>query len=289
MNAQNLPALVEKMEPEFRKALGGAVPSDRFTRIALTTLKTAPEVAQCDRNSVFKAIMQAAQDGLVIDGKEAALVKHNTKNGPVATYIPMVAGLVKKMRQHPEFANLSHGIIYSAEVESGRFEYVKGDTEELRHNPMMFGDKGDPLGAYAVLTTKDGQRFRAVLTKDQIEKRKNAGRAGDRGPWASWTEEMWIKSALRALYKIAPNSGDVAGVLDQVFDRDEGEPVVDVEPEADVATKPKPRNRAKAAVMEAQAEEDATPGPQPEAEDAEVVPDSEASEGDRYEEEELPV
>ncbi len=256
---KSLPALIDAMEPEFKRALGASVPSERFTRIARSAVAGNPELAQLDRSSLFKSIMQAAQDGLVLDGKEAAIIPFKGK----AQYLPMVAGLTKKMRQASSFANLSHGIIYENEVKSGAFEYVKGDEESLIHKPDLFGDRGNPIGAYAIVTTKDGQKFRAVLTKADIEKRKNAGRAGGNGPWGSWTEEMWIKTAIKAVYKIAPNSGDEAGVLDQVFGRDE-ETVID-EPAAPAA--PAEKTRAAAAVKAS------APPPEPEIEDAEIVPD----------------
>lgn len=263
---KGLPALVEAMQPEFAKALGNAVPSDRFTRIAITAIKSNPDLATLDRNSLFKSIMQAAQDGLVIDGKEAAIIPFKGK----AQYLPMVAGLVRKMRQHTDFANLSHGIIYKGEVESGSFEYVKGDSEYLRHTPMLWGDRGEPVGAYAIVTTKDGQKFRAVLTKEDIEKRRNAGRAGGNGPWASWTEEMWTKTAIKAVYKIAPNSGDQSGVLDQVFGRDEEEVVEHDEPAKAVEAPAQRQTRAAAAVKAQRAPD---PEPEPEIEDAEIIPE----------------
>lgn len=267
-NQTNLPALIDKMQPEFAKALGPMVPADRFTRIAKSAISGNPDLGNLDRQSLFKSIMQAAQDGLVIDGKEAAIIPFKGK----AQYIPMVAGLVKKIRQHSDFANLSHGIIYSGEVESGAFEYVKGDDERLTHKPMLFGNRGDAIGAYAIVTTKDGQKFRAVLTKSEIEKRKNVGRAGGNGPWSSWSEEMWIKTAIKAVYKIAPNSGDEAGVLSDVFARDEGD-VIEAEPTA--APEGKPVNRAAAAVKAA-----VEPDAQPHIEDAQIVPDYEGADDD---------
>lgn len=263
----NLPALVEKMEPEFAKALGNTVPSARFTRIAVTAIKSNPELSQLERASLFKAIMQSAQDGLVLDGKEAAVIPFKGK----AQYIPMVAGLVKKMRQHTDFANLSHGIIYKGEVESGAFEYVKGDEETLTHRPMLWGDRGEPVGAYAIVTSKEGQKFRAVLTKADIEKRKNAGRAGGNGPWGSWTEEMWIKTAIKAVYKIAPNSGDQSGVLDQVFAHDEGD-AVDHEPAPTAPVDDAPRQTRAATAVKAAAPPP-PPEPEPEIEYAEILPD----------------
>lgn len=266
----SLPALIEKMEPELKKALGNAVPSERFTRIAVTAVKSNPELATLERNSLFKAIMQAAQDGLVIDGKEAAIIPFKGK----AQYLPMVAGLVRKIRQHTDFANLSHGIIYQGELDAGLFEYVKGDEERLVHKPMLFGDRGAAIGAYAIATMKDGTKFRAVLTREEIDKRRNAGRAGGNGPWATWWEEMAIKTAIKALYKIAPNSGDQAGVLDQVFGRDEEEPVVDHDEPAPAPAQPAQRQTRAAAAVKAQA------APEPEIEDAEIIPHHDADYGE---------
>lgn len=259
----SLPALIEKSESGYAKALGGMVPSERFTRIAISAVKGDPNIANLDQTSVLKAIMQAAQDGLVIDGKQAAIVPFKGK----ATYIPMVQGLLMKIRQHSEFASISTAIIYENEVKTGAFEYVKGDVEYLNHKPIVFGERGPAVGAYAVVTMKDGAKFRMVMTREQIEKRLKKG--ADSAAKKEWQEEFWLKTVIRAVYKIAPNSGDEAGVLDKVLNREEEDddaPVVEhvaVEEEA-------PKTRAAAAVRQAVRTE-ASPPPRETIEDAEYV------------------
>lgn len=229
----NLPALIEKMEPEFKKALGSTVPSERFVRIAKTAVNSNPELANAERTSLLSAITQAAQDGLVIDGKEAAIVMFKGK----AQYMPMVQGLIKRMRKHSDFGSISHGIVYQKEIDEGRFEYVKGDNEFLRHEPFALGEnKGDPVGAYAVLTTKDGEKFRAVMDIEAINKRLSKG--NNSPAKREWREEFIIKTVLKQLYKIAPNSGDETGVLDGVFGKEEEPdtlaPTVNVTPDGEV-------------------------------------------------------
>jgi recombination protein RecT len=262
--SKSLPAVIEAMESEFAKALGSTIPSSRFVRVAKSAINGNPDIANAERTSLLASIMAAAQDGLVIDGKEAAIVLFKGK----AQYIPMVAGLVKKMRQHSDFGSLSHGIVYQREIDEGRFQYVKGDDEFLKHDPILFDkDKGDAVGAYAVLTTKSGDKFRAVLDRDAIEKRLAKG--NNSSAKREWRDEFWIKTVLRHLYKIAPNSGDEGGVLDKVFADDEPEPMpvetphdadgVVIDKPAKVADKPK-TTRAAAAVMA-------------QVEDAEVIPD----------------
>lgn len=267
MTQSNLPALIDKMEPEFSKALAGAIPSARFTRIARTAVMSSPDIMAADRASLFGAITKAAQDQLVLDGREAAIVMYKDK----AQYMPMVAGLVKKMRQHPEFDGLSTGIIYDNEFKSGAFKYIKGDHEELHHEPIIFGDRGEKIGAYAVLTTKSGQKFRAVMSKEEILKRKasSRGASSPHGPWVKWEDEMWIKTVLKRLYAIAPNSGDVMGVLDGVFDDDLHQDVVESAPS--VPQEPEKKQTRAAAAVKAQSSQQ-----EPEYDDipdAEIVPD----------------
>lgn len=258
-----LPAIVEKMAPEIQKSLGAQLPAERFIRALKTTLSSNPNIENLDRHSVLKAVMRAAEDGLPIDGVHAAIVP----KGKQAVYIPMVAGVIKKMRQHTGFAELSHGIIYLNEVEQGRFIYTKGDSEHLEHNPIMFDDRGEPIGAYAVMTTKDGEKFRAVLTKEQIEKRLAVG--ANSGAKREWKEEFWIKTVIHALAKIAPNSSDEMGYMDGVFQSDT--PAHETPHDADGVVTPDPvddtpepkQTKAAAAVM----------GQVDDIEDAEIMPD----------------
>jgi len=274
MTSNNLPAILDKMKGEFSKALGDTVPADRFIRCVKSTLNANPDLQSLERTSLLASIMRAAQDGLVIDNKEAAIVPFKGK----ATYIPMVAGLIKKIRQHSKFDNISYGIIYQNELDQGRFKYVKGDDESLTHDPIIFGERGEPVGAYAIVTS-GGIKFRAVLRKEQIEKRLAKGQAS--AAKAEWRDEFWLKTAIKAVYKIAPNSGDESGYLDGVFKADDTEPddTLPEAPQAPVDVTPaqepaKPRTRAAAAVMAA-------------VEDAEVIP-AEYTPPD-YESEDLPM
>lgn len=212
---------VNNMESEFARALPKHIPSERFTRIAVSAVNSNPELLSpdIDRRSLYAAVMKAAQDGLVIDGREAALVTFKGKNGTTAQYLPMVAGVMKKMRNSGEISNISTGLVYRNEYDHGRFKYVKGDTESLTHDPILFEEKGALIGVYAVVTLKDGNKVRAFMDKQQIEKVKAVSRSGSspHGPWVKWYEEMAEKSVLRKVSKLCPMSSD----LDRVFQNDD--------------------------------------------------------------------
>src|SRR3990167_4436107 len=70
-----------KLEPQFKAALPPQIPAERFLRVLLTGVQQSPEIIQADRQSLFAAAMRAAQDGLLPDGREAALVVFNKNVG----------------------------------------------------------------------------------------------------------------------------------------------------------------------------------------------------------------
>ncbi len=222
---------VNNMAPEFARALPKHIPSDRFTRIAVSAINSNPDLLspEIDRRSLYSAVMKAAQDGLVIDGRESALVTFKGKNGVIAQYMPMVAGVLKKMRNSGEISNISTGIVFRNEYDQGRFEYVKGDEESLTHKPILFEEKGPMIGVYAIVTLKDGSKVREFMDMAQINKVKAVSRSANSefGPWKKWFEEMAIKSVLRKVSKLCPMSSD----LDAVFKNDDETNDLDAAPE----------------------------------------------------------
>src|SRR4051812_38118254 len=70
---------LEKMRGEFTKQLPKGMPTERFVRTILTAVQINPDLMVADRKSLILACMKAAQDGLMPDGREGALVVYNTK------------------------------------------------------------------------------------------------------------------------------------------------------------------------------------------------------------------
>ncbi|MBL4837009.1 MAG: recombinase RecT [Kordiimonadaceae bacterium] len=214
---------IAKMTGEFTKALPAHIPSEKFARTAITAIKNAPDLAQAfqqNPTSVFSSLMKAAQDGLVPDGREAALVVFNSKNRQTgewlktAQYMPMVAGIMKKVRNSGEIAALNEPqIVYKGD----EFILKLGDNPTLTHNPNLFGTRGDPIGAYAVAKLTDGTVQRSFMSVEDINKRRAVSKASGKGPWVDWWDEMAKKTVLKQLCKYLPQSTD----LDAAFEKDE--------------------------------------------------------------------
>ena len=198
-----------RMQSEFQAALPPQIPVEKFIRTTLTAVQMNPELLGADRRSLLGACMKAAQDGLLLDGREAAPVIFRTKEGPKVQYMPMVGGILKKIRNSGELASISAQVAYDKD----HFEYELGDNENIVHKPFLGEDRGKPIAVYAVAKTKDGAIYREVMSVADVDKVRQASRAKDAGPWVQWWDEMAKKTVIRRMAKRLPSSADVDQVL----------------------------------------------------------------------------
>jgi recombination protein RecT len=204
---QNLTA----MAPEFKAALPAHVSVEKFSRVAMTAIQNTPALANADRRSLFGAFVRLAQDGLLPDGREAAVVMFGNK----AQAMPMIAGILKKVRQSGEIASVDCHVVHA----NDSFQYRPGLDEQPVFEPDWFGDRGEPIGAYAIARTKDGEIIPPeIMNREQIEQVRKVSRAANNGPWVAWWSEMARKTVLRRLSKRLPMSTDLE---EEVFSRDD--------------------------------------------------------------------
>lgn len=221
--AQQLVANIrsEDFKQQVGLALPEGMPASRFVRAAVTALLENPEITEAEPNSLYQAVLRSAQDGLLPDGREAALVLYKKKGEQRkrAQYLPMIGGYRKVAAEH--------GWALRTEVvrEGDTFDYELGLEPRLTHRRAPLGDKpGDLVGAYAVgkhLAT--GATELEVMTGAEIAKVRATSRAKDAGPWVDWPERMWEKTVGRRLFKKLP-LGDRERVH-RMLDADELSPV----------------------------------------------------------------
>lgn len=216
---------LEEYKPQFTAALPSHITVEKFQRVLVTAVNRNPDLAKADRRSLFLAAVQAAQDGLLPDGREAALVKY----GNMVQYLPMIAGIRKRMRNTGEVASAEAQIVF----EKDKFDYRLGDEPFIEHKPpaLSVTDRGKPIGAYAIIRLVNGEVLREVMNIAQLEKVRSVSKAAKNGPWVGWWDEMARKTVLRRCAKAAPSATD----MEAVFDRDDEFAAL---PEPDKAAKP---------------------------------------------------
>lgn len=211
------------MVPEFRKALPPHVHPDKFARVCATAIATKPELLNADRRTLFGAMTKAAQDGLLPDGREAALVVF----GKEVQYMPMVAGIMKKVRNSGDIGNWSVHVV----CENDEFDYQLGDEEKIIHKPAR-KDRGIVIGAYSIVSLKGeaGEKSREYMDVAEIEAVRSRSRSAEKGPWKTDYAEMCKKTVIRRHSKRLPMSTD----LDEFIRREDE--LTELEPIATIAT-----------------------------------------------------
>src|SRR3546814_5611004 len=67
--------------------------------------------------------------------------------------MPMVAGIMKKVRNSGEIADWNAHAVY----ENDELDYLLGDDQRIYHKPTM-GDPGQVVGAYSIVKLKEDRK-----------------------------------------------------------------------------------------------------------------------------------
>lgn len=215
---------IERMRPEIARALPKHMDADRMARIALTTLRKTPKLANCSPESFLGALMTCSQLGVEPGATgEAYLVPF----GRECTFVLGYKGMAKLFWQSPMAKSLDAQVVY----ENDFFEYEYGLEPYLRHKPVL-GDRGRAVAYYAVATTVSGGSAFVVLSPQDVEKHRKFSKQGTSGPWKDHYDAMAKKTAVRELFKLLPVSVELAQAVaqDGTVRVDAAPEVIEVEP-----------------------------------------------------------
>lgn len=210
---------LEKMRPQFEYALPAHIPVARFERIVLSAVQRNPKLHRCSRQSFFNACMSAAQDGLLPDGREGAIVPYSDDGSDQAQWLPMIRGIRKLVRNAGVLTDWNVQVVQ----EGDQFDYQLGDDPYIAHKPAPRGGRGRPvLFAYSIATYPDGTKSREVMNIDQLEDVRKKSKAR-KGPWSDPTfyPEMCRKTVAKLHAKQLPMSTDLDTLLrrdDELYD-----------------------------------------------------------------------
>ena len=254
---------LDSARDQFLRALPPQIPVDRFLRTVMTAVQMQPSLLAGDRRTLIASCMKAAQDGLLPDGREAALVMF----GDNVQYMPMVGGILKKLRNSGELVDIAVHVAY----EGDEFSYELGDAERIVHRPT-FGERGNPTFVYAIVRTASGGTYREVMPYAEVEAIRKRSRSGNRGPWVTDWAEMARKTVIRRIAKRLPSSADLDSVM-RHDDEAQGNlaDAVERQQEAAQGEAPPRLSRLRASLSRAT---QATDGPAEEVTDAAAVPDA---------------
>jgi len=187
------------------------VTPERVLKLLASAASRNDTLLKCTKESVWLAVTKAVELGF----EPASAMGHahlvpffnSESKRHECTLIIGYQGLLDLVRRGGKVRNVYAEIVYSND------EYLVelGTSYRLQHKPKLDGDRGEPLFAYSVAIFNDGSVDFLTMTREQIEKRMKASRAGynretgsPKGVWAQWQAEMWQKTVLRTHCKRLP-------------------------------------------------------------------------------------
>lgn len=198
--------IIQAGAKQFATALPKHINSDRFVRIAITTIRQNPKLAQCSQESLLGALMVSAQLGLEPGtlGQCYLIPFENKKLGKVECQFQIgYKGLIELLRRSGQLSDIYSYAVY----ENDDFEITYGLSRDLKHKPN-FSDRGEIIGFYAVAILKDGAKAFEYMTKEEIIKHEEKYRKGSykNDVWNKNFEEMAQKTVVKKLLKWLPVS-----------------------------------------------------------------------------------
>lgn len=230
--------LIQKSVSELGKALPACMSAERLVRIALTTLRLNPSLAECTPQSFLGALFQSAQLGLEpnVEGQCYLIPYSNSKKtGDEWVKTKEVQfqigykGYIELFYRHEKAACIDMHTVY----ENDAFEYSYGTNPYLKHCPVL-KDRGEVIAYYAVAILKNGGSVFKVMSKDEcinhgqthskcyITKewddssktyKKVTPHFEPSSPWAKDVNAMCKKTVLIQLMKLLPKSVELQKAL----------------------------------------------------------------------------
>lgn len=191
--------IIQAGAKQFATALPKHINSDRFVRIAITTIRQNPKLAQCSQESLLGALMISAQLGLEPGTLgQCYLIPY----GRECQFQIGYKGMIELLRRSGQLKDIYAYSVY----ENDDFEITYGLDRNLIHKPNL-ANKGNFLGCYCVAILKDDTRAFEYMTKEEIEAHaKKFSKTFGNGPWKTDFEAMSHKTVVKKMLKWLPLS-----------------------------------------------------------------------------------
>ena len=211
------PSIVKMLESpaqleELRKALPPGLSVERFARMALTLVKSDPEMLELGSTpegtkSLITAFHRCAQLGLEVgpDLGQAYLLPFRMRDTLTLQFILGYKGILTMARRSGALRRLDVHEVYK----NDEFEYSYGLNGTLHHRPTLEKDRGPIICYYGFAEFTDGGYYYTVLTLDDIDSRKQRSasvKAGRKSPWDTDPIAMSKKTVVRAMAPYLPLS-----------------------------------------------------------------------------------
>jgi recombination protein RecT len=205
--------LIKDSTPEIAKRLPPTVDATRWALQLATAVQKNPDLLECELRSLLLAAYEAAELGISLSPalQLGYLIPYKGKVQFQISYRGLMHKASESGRVKAFFAEVVFG--------NDKFQKQYAPKRNLFHAPGN-GERGEAIGAYALVEFKDGTIDWEFCDKGIIERHRKHSKQPDSLMWREFWEEAWKKTAIRLLAKRLPLSNPGMEALAEVIERD---------------------------------------------------------------------
>lgn len=216
---QGLPSnqIADFLKP-YTLAIANSLPNgdrpDRIIQSAVFEITRNPDLAACTAQSIIGCVLNAAILGLSPALKQCYFIpRKNRKTNTIEACFQMdYRGMAALARRSALVADVYAQVVRKKD----KFEVAYGTQKGIVHVPDLSDESEEFIAVYAVIRYTNGGFEFVVMTPAQVEKRRLTSSNQGATPsffWEKWKAEMWMKTALHFLLKLAPLSDQQAAAI----------------------------------------------------------------------------
>ena len=194
--------------PQMRAVLPAGMTEAKMVTLAVMAYEKNPDLQKCSLSSLSIALIESAEVGLEPFGVlgEAALVPY----GDTVQFQPMYRGLIKLIKEgNPSIHDVHAEIVCTEDT----FEFWHSSPEDHFFHQQAIAGRGDPLGAWARVTFKEGPPKILFYDLEKINRIRDMAKAKNGIMWKSHWDEGAKKTVIKAICKTLPQSPKLAKAI----------------------------------------------------------------------------
>lgn len=196
-----------------KNLLNGMTP-ERFMLGLATAIQKNPALLSCEPKSVILAGYEAAELGINLNPSLG--LGYIIPYGNLAQFQLGYRGMVQKTYETGGITNFFAEVVYENDI----FKRQLAPKRNVFHAPPQNGDRGAPIGVYALVAHKDGTIEYEYMTAEQVERHRNHSKQPNSLMWKTFWEEGWRKTPIRSLWKRLPLTSPELEKLADMIARD---------------------------------------------------------------------
>jgi recombination protein RecT len=201
-----LQGVAESLSDALPSTMAKYLTPERLIKMTTLEVGRTPALLKCTTPSILRAAVDAATLGLEVGstiGQSYLVPYRNNKTGNMEAHLIVgYMGWLALAARSGKLKSVDADIVRT----NDDYDIVKGTETKLIHKPNVVEPPGEMLFAYCVAEFTNGGRSLTIMRKDEIDKVRKSSRAGSRGPWADWPDEMAKKTVIKRARKKWPIS-----------------------------------------------------------------------------------